>query len=162
MVCTIASNRAELLWTRKNEHEMPYTALKQIMLQILWHLYENGYTEFCVNCEYGIPLWTAELICAMKLYHPVKLHCILPSEEQSSYWPEAYRERYFAVQQLADTVVFAGNSPDEACRRAADRCMVQRSDLVLLFADRTDALYIADYAAQYGVTVRFADGALQE
>lgn len=36
-------------------------------------MYCNGYDTFQVNCEYGIPLWTAEIITALKMYNSIFL-----------------------------------------------------------------------------------------
>ncbi len=162
MICTISSNQKEKDWVCKNEHEMPYIGLKQVLIEILWRLYQGGYTDFCVNCDYGVPLWAAEVICAMKQYHSIHLHLVIPFEEQSTNWPEALRDRYFAVHEKADTVVFARNHPEEDCWEEADRRMVKCSDLVFLFAEDSDCLYIADHAKECGVKVIYACSALSE
>ncbi len=77
MNCTIISTGFENRLTCKNEYEKPYPEMKQILRETIWKAYCSGYTDFYVNCEHGIPLWAAEIICALKLYNNIKLHIII-------------------------------------------------------------------------------------
>lgn len=83
MTCTIISAGEELLLDNKNEHEPPYPMIKEKLRELIWELYCKGYHCFYVNCEYGVPLWTAEIIAALKMYNDITLNIVLPYEEQS-------------------------------------------------------------------------------
>ena len=78
MTCTIVSDEAELLLKCKNEHEPPYPAVKEQLRDAIWELCCKGFNKFYLNCEYGIPLWTAEIICAFKMYNDIELHIVIP------------------------------------------------------------------------------------
>lgn len=80
MTCTITSRGFELLLALQiaPPERFPKNALSILkcnLLEILCTLVEKGYTDFYVNGAYGIPFWSAEMICALKLYHPA-LRCI--------------------------------------------------------------------------------------
>lgn len=107
MTCAIVSDGSELLEQCKNEHEKSYPEIKEQLRKEIWKLFCNGYDTFYLNGEYGIPLWAAEAICAMKMYNSIKMNIIVPYEEQAANWCEEHRDRYFKVHSEADSVVFA-------------------------------------------------------
>ena len=71
-----------------NECELPYSKIKEQLRDTIWELYCSGYTEFYSNCEYGVSLWAAETVIALKLYNDIKHHIVMPYEEQATQWPE--------------------------------------------------------------------------
>lgn len=82
MIYTIVSTGFENDIQCKNEHEPPYLGIKKRLREAIWEAYCGGAYEFYVNCEYGVPLWAAEMICALKMYNKIKLHIVVPYEEQ--------------------------------------------------------------------------------
>ena len=71
-----------------NEYEQPYIRIKDELRDTIWRLFCEGYTEFYSNCEYGVSLWAAETVIALKLYNDIKHHIVMPYEEQATQWPE--------------------------------------------------------------------------
>lgn len=134
MTLSILSNGFEKTLLCQNEHEPPYTKIKQQLLQFLSTMYFKGYTCFCVNCEYGIPLWTAEIICALKKYNDVKLFLVIPYEEQCLNWQEDLRSRYYKVHELADNITFAEKHYTEGCYKTAENIMRNKSDNTIVFS----------------------------
>mgnify|MGYP002858391857 CR=1 FL=1 len=88
MIGTILSDGSELQLTCKNEEERPVLTIKWKILGLLQSLIYEGYEEFWLNCEYGVPMWTAEFICALKKNYDLKLHIAVPYEEQPLNWYE--------------------------------------------------------------------------
>ena len=111
-----------------NEYEPPYNQIKEKLRDTIWGLYCEGYNEFWVNCEYGVPLWAAEIIIALKMYNDIKLHIAMPYEEQATKWAEEYRDRFFTVHEKADTVTIISNHYTEDCYEKAERYMCDRAD----------------------------------
>lgn len=146
MTCTIVSNQKECSWECKNENELIYTAAKLKIIETLQKMHHMGYTDYYVNCEYGIPLWTAEAICAFKLYQNISLHLVIPYEEQCRNWHREHIERYYAVHEKADSVTFASIQYNHMCYETADMQMIDKSDAVLLFASPDDRLFAMGYA----------------
>lgn len=149
MICTIASSGEEV-FLGENEQKI----LKQRIALILLYLQKQGYQDFFVNCNYGIPLWTAELICTLKEQLPIKLHIVAPHEEQCSHWFETHRNRYMAVHEKADTIKFVSHPDEPDSYQSADEYMAERSELVLIYEAQDSMLYIEEYANDLGVPVQ--------
>ena len=115
-----------------NEYEPPYSKIKEELRDTIWKLFCEGYTDFYSNCEYGVSLWAAEIVIALKMYNDIKLHIIMPYEEQATKWSEEYRDRYFAVHEKADSVELLFCRFYEDCYKDADKEMVSRSDRAVI------------------------------
>ena len=84
MTCAVLSTGEEIIENLRNENERTYIQIKSNLREKIWELFKSGINTFWVNCEYGIPLWTAEIICAMKMYNEIKLNIAIPFEEQTT------------------------------------------------------------------------------
>ncbi len=159
MTCTILSNETEKNWQCRNEHEQPYVALKLFLMQKIRQLYADGYTDFYLNCEEGVPLWAGEIVCCLKEQEctGMRLHVAIPYEEQCRDWTEELRDRYYRVHEQADSVTQTGTHPDADCYLRAEKFMVQDSDLLLLFGNAEDDSRFAEYAGTYDVRLEFVD-----
>ena len=123
--------------------------LRQRILFLLLHLYQQNYTEFYTNCAWGIPLWSAELISVMKKTYPdILLHLALPHEKQAEKWPFSMKKRYLHVQKSADTVSYLSAPDDRQTFQKADRFMIQNNDLLLFYGKQG----FLNYARQYRET----------
>lgn len=135
MVCTIISSGIEFEAKKYNEFEEPIVTIKEKLRNAIWHLYCKGYNVFYLNCEYGIPLWSAEIITALKLYNDISLRLVIPYEEQTTDWYEDIRDRYFTVHEKADTIEFASSQYSEDCYELCSEIMIEQSDLLLVFGE---------------------------
>ena len=144
----MTSTGEEILQDCKNEYEPPLADIKEKLREIIWGLYCNGYDSFYLNCEYGIPLWAGESICALKKYNDIKLNIVMPHEEQAKDWYDDQRERYFSVHSLADDVYMLNTRFYEGCYDEADEYMIDQSDLLLVFGFKNsgDFLHSIKYA----------------
>ena len=153
MIGSIISTGFEKYFLCKNKSEMPYLKIKLLLQETIWNAYRNGYTDFYVNCEYGIPLWAAEIISALKFYNVIRLHIIVPYEEQTTNWTEEQRDRYYTSHQKADSIQFANTKYHEYCYEQADKMMIDHSDLVFVFGkDQPSNAEL--YATQTGIPVQ--------
>ena len=155
MNCTIVSDGSELLLQCKNEHEKPYPEIKEKLREIIWTLYCEGYDTFYLNSEYGIPLWAAEAICAMKMYNDIKLNIVIPYEEQASYWCDEYRDRYFNVHAKSDSVIMADKRHCDDCYAEADDIMIAESDLLAVFGKKGNSLYAENCARKKNIKIMY-------
>ncbi len=114
-----------------NEYEPPYSKIKEELRDTIWKLFCEGYTDFYSNCEYGISLWAAEIVIALKMYNDIKLHIVIPYEEQSTKWSEEYRDRYFAVHEKAYTVTMISNHYTKDCYDKGNQYMIEQSDIYI-------------------------------
>ncbi|MBQ8827294.1 MAG: DUF1273 family protein [Oscillospiraceae bacterium] len=154
MICTIISDDWEYNVKYRNEHDEPYLKIKQQLRGVIWQLYCDGYDEFYVNCEYGIPLWSAEIIAALKFYNKICLKIVTPFEEQCCFWTENERDRYYAIHKMADTVEFACKGYRDNCYSIADEMMIDKSDLVIIFTKIENKLCAEQYAKEKGISFK--------
>ncbi len=155
MTCTIVSSGSEQYWRCKNEHEYPYTAIKVILLQKIRQLYTDGFTKFYMNCEFGVPLWAAEVICLLKEQGcmDLQLCIVIPYEEQCRNWSEDLRNRYYRVHELADNVILTSTQYHEKCYQYTDEIMAKESDLIMIFKQSEEDVYILKYAEKFEIPI---------
>ena len=153
MTCTIISTGEELNIACKNENEHPYPEIKEKLRNKIWELYCKGYDTFWCNCEYGAPLWCAEIITALAMYNDIVLNIAMPYEEQSTNWVDEYRESFFNVHAHSNHVELISRHYNENCYKQADEYMIDDSDLVIIVgkADQNDSS--GKYAKSIGVKV---------
>ena len=159
MTCTITSRGFELLLALQiaPPERFPKNALSILkcnLLEILCALVEKGYTDFYVNGAYGIPFWSAEMICALKLYHPaLRLHLVQPYPEHNAGWKPELRDRIQQILEKADEVFCAEPEETADCYEAADRIMCSASDLLVIFGTRSANRSMVSYAGMQDVPV---------
>lgn len=155
MTCSIISTGEELNLVCKNEFEPPYPEIKAKLREKIWELYCKGYDRFWVNCEYGVPLWCAEIIVALQIYNDIELNIAMPYEEQSTNWVEEHRERFFSLHNASDRVEIISNQYTDDCYDRANECMINNSDLLLVVGKNHIGMHYLKYAADLGVNVEF-------
>ena len=143
MICTILSSG--------EEDKTAFQTIKEKLREIIWQLYCEGYNEFYVNCEDGIPLRAAEIIANLKQHNQVKLNIVVPYEEQCLDWSEDKRDRYYYVHENSDTVEFVCSNYESRCYDTAVEMMIEESDMVIVFGSFEKA---ECYAEECGVTVK--------
>ena len=108
-------------------HDMKMELAQQIMV-----LRQQGVTHFSVACDYGVGLYAAEIINALRNDDSeLMLFCITPYEEQATKWTPALRERYFdmLIKCTHMTAVSLHKQPDaqlEAYRAIIRQALVER------------------------------------
>lgn len=157
MTCTIISTGEELGIVCKNENEPPYPEIKANLYEKICELYCNGYDRFWVNCEYGVPLWCAEIIVALRFFNDIKLYIAMPYEEQSTNWVEEHRDRFFDLHAKSDHVELVFNYYREDCYDTADEYMIDESDLLLVVGSSEKSCYGTGYANSRNIKVERLD-----
>ena len=116
-------------------HDMKMELAQQIMV-----LRQQGVTHFSVACDYGVGLYAAEIINALRNDDSeLMLFCITPYEEQATKWTPALRERYFdmLIKCTHMTAVSLHKQPD--AQLEAYRAIIRQSDMVLAVYDPASA-----------------------
>ena len=124
-------------------HDMKMELAQQIMV-----LRQQGVTHFSVACDYGVGLYAAEIINALRNDDSeLMLFCITPYEEQATKWTPELREHYFDIL-ISDTIIQyrdchaahpAFDSSDAVCRRA----LLRGAKILLHFAADIARMYAA-------------------
>ena len=110
------------------------------LAQQIMVLRQQGVTHFSVACDYGVGLYAAEIINALRNDDPeLMLFCITPYEEQATKWTPELRERYFdmLVKCSHMTAVYTHKQPDAQLK--AYRTIIRQSDMVLAVYDPASA-----------------------
>ncbi len=126
---------------------------KQRLIMTILDLLRQGYSDFYLNCERGITLYAAEAICILKEKLAISLHIAVPFENQCAEWSEEERDRYYAIHEKADTIEFVYRRFQPDCYILADKAMLDKSDLLLVFGDKAAACHAVEYAAEIGVRI---------
>ena len=150
--CTYAftGHRPNKLPWRYSEDAPGCVALKRILAEQIAALADDGYTEFLSGMAIGVDCWCSQIVLDLRKKNPVlKLHCLLPCEDQDAKWPASSRERYHAILEKADSIVYVNREYNNKCMLERDRALVQFSSLVL-------AVYNGGLRSGTGATVRYA------
>lgn len=108
-------------------------------------VYSEGVRDFYSICEEGIDLWAAEEVTElMKKDESVKLHCILPYEDQASKWFPEFRELYYSVLEKATDTCYISLHYTENCVKEARYKTLDSSHYVFAFP-KSDKEFL-DYA----------------
>ncbi len=141
MVCTIVSDKLEVNFIYKKHTQ----DIKKKITEMVWKMYCKGYDTFQVNCEYGIPLWTAEIITALKMYNAIFLDIFVPYEEQCKDWSEDKRNRYYECHKNADSVAIVNTHYSKECYKITEEIMISKSDIVISYGFSENIQYYSDF-----------------
>ena len=143
--CAVSGSSVWELPYGMDEQHPDCLALKVAITEELSSLYSMGVTDFVCNAEYGVPLWTAEAIVAMRNLweNPVRIHLFMPHEGQANLWNDDARERFFNLHAAADSVTTLNRQFHENCYRETDEYMMKRS--IMLLTDGGNE-YMTEYA----------------
>lgn len=141
MTCTIVSTGEEIQF---NEQETK--ALKERISVFILNLRKENITELYTNCERGIPLWSALVAVLVG----IKVHLIIPYEEQAADWSEEDRDYYYMAHARRETTVtFASKRYYKGCYAAADKIMAEHSDRVIVFGSAHPISVIAKEKTEF-------------
>ncbi len=72
--CAIMAENCQDLNISMDENDKSFIMLRENLKIIIKKYASNGVTDFYTNCEYGIPLLCAEIICGMKKRRKIRLN----------------------------------------------------------------------------------------
>ena len=115
--------------------EMKMELAQQIMV-----LRQQGVTHFSVACDYGVGLYAAEIINALRNDDSeLMLFCFTPYEEQATKWTPALRERYFDMLVKCTHMTAVSTHKQPGAQLEAYRTIIHQSDMVLAVYDPASA-----------------------
>ena len=148
--CAFTGHRPNKLPWRYNEDAPGCVALKKTLAGQIAALADDGYTDYLSGMALGVDCWCSQIVLDLrKKNSALKLHCLLPCEDQDAKWPASSQKRYRAILKKADSIVYVSREYSEKCMLERDRALVQFSSLVL-------AVYDGGFRSGTGATVRYA------
>ncbi len=115
--CLICGTQVQELPFGYDEEDELCVEIKLKIAEVVAQFAASGVTDFITDCEYGIPMWGAEIVLAQRIFnHKITLKVYMPHEKQAVKWAPNWRERYFMIHEKADDVVIFNNY--EKCFKA--------------------------------------------
>ncbi len=143
--CTISGDSIDKFSFGLDEKDLLCIHIKTHLIQTLHSFIKQGITDFYVNCEFGIPLWAAEILTVLKQTHKITINIAIPFEEQSTKWAPNSRERYFKVHSLADDVTLIDYHLELNSYLKADIFMINNSQYLMYIGNDMNS-FICQYA----------------
>ena len=115
-------------------------------------IYRSGVRDFYSICEEGIDLWAAENVLALiKEDNTVRLHCVIPYEEQAAKWQPSLRELYYTVLEQAESAEFVSLKYRDDCMRKARYRTLDQSGYVISVCESEEMREYKNYALGKGI-----------
>ena len=130
--------------------------IREKLVTLLQDLIGKGYTDFYNGGALGFDLLSAEAVLELREKYPqIKLHFIMPCNNQTRGWREESIIRYQSIRERADEVKCLSSVYYDGCMQARNRYMVDNSELCIAYLERATggSAYTARYAEKNGVTV---------
>lgn len=130
--CCFTGHRSQKLpWGFNEENEqcivMKGRLYKEIEIAVL-----EGYEIFISGMAIGFDTICAETVLMLKNKYPnIKLHCVLPCQNQDKFWSNYQRQRYRNILAVADKVVVISENYTSTCMFERNNYMVDNSSKVI-------------------------------
>ncbi len=133
--CCFIQNNYSFLEENQAEKERSENIKKKIKEQIDYLIEKENISEFFTGMEEGADLFYADYILSKKKEKDIKLHCVIPFEEQAVLYSEKERDLYFDVAQRADSEIMISRKRISGSREKRDSYMVEKSSVIILLCD---------------------------
>ena len=148
--CAFTGHRPHKFPWKGDESDPRCVALKAVLAEQIGKLVAAGVTDFYSGMADGSDVWLSQIVLDLRKENPaLKLHCFLPCEGQADKWSIAAQERYHAILEQADSVVYTS-------REYYDGCMIDRNHRLVEAAGCLLAVYNGERRGGTAATVRYA------
>lgn len=132
--------------------------LKQLLVEQIVALIDNGVINFVSDMAWGTDLFCAEMVVGLKryLFPQLQLICVLPSEEQAAKWSPQQRKRYYDTLEHADQTIYMQHHVSQEGVFKCHRWLVEHSHFLLAVhngAHKGSAYAVSRYAQAEGRAV---------
>lgn len=149
-ICAFTGHRPKKFPWGYDENATDCMKLKQELTSQIITLINLGAVEFLSGMAEGTDTWAALSVLALREKNPtLKLHCVLPCENQADKWSAFARERYTAILTAADKVTYVRREYTPDCMLERNRYLVDHADVLL-------AVYNGERRGGTAATVRYA------
>ena len=151
MSLAFTGHRPELLPFGENELSAASIRVKTMILTEIMNQAASGCTTFLAGGARGGDIIFAEQVLIVKAteYPGIRLITVVPHEGQANSWTEAWRERYFRINELSDEVITLSSRYTRDCYHVRNRYLVDNADQLL-------ALYNGGATGGTAYTVKYA------
>lgn len=134
------------------------TELQANLEKTIVELIERGVVFFGNGAALGFDQMAAETVLRLKEDYPhIRLVMVLPCppEQQSSYWNDEQKKRYYEILEQADKVRILSPQYTEKCMLDRNRHMVDNSAYLICYLreQRGGTFYTVNYAERKGLEI---------
>lgn len=148
--CAFTGHRPHKFPWRYDETSPDCVALKAVLCEQVTKLMQAGITDYYSGMADGSDVWLSQVVLALREKNPaLKLHCVLPCEEQADKWSDLAQKRYYSILAQADEISYVSRKYYNGCMLARKRRLVDSTDLVL-------AVYNGERRGGTAATIRYA------
>ena len=154
--CCFTGHRAEKLPWKYNEADPECLRLKDVILDVLGMLYDEGFRHFICGMATGADMYFGEAVIDLRAEHPdVTLEAAVPFAGQERSWPLKARLRYARLAEACNERTVLSDAYTRSCMLERNRYMVDHSSvLVAVYDGRPGGTkYTIRYAVSQGVGV---------
>ena len=149
-VCAFTGHRPNKFPWRYDETDSRCVALKAVLAEQIAVLADQGVTDWLSGMALGTDLWSAKIVLDLqKKYPALRLHCILPCENQEIKWSVSAQKQYYSILEKASKVVYVG-------REYTSDCMLERNHYLVEHASILLAVYNGIKRSGTAATLRYA------
>lgn len=125
-------------------------ALKTKLKKQIEELIDQGYEVFVAGGAIGFDTLAANAVLKLREKYPhIKLHLVLPCENQDKYWTDSQKAEYARILESSD-------SHEYVSRSYTRYCMFQRNRKMVDLSSRVVAYYDGDGKGGTAMTVKYA------
>ena len=110
--------------------------LRTALREEISRLYVQGVTEFYAGGAQGFDMLAEEAVLEMRESLPIRLHLILPCQDQDARWPQSLRLRFARIKEAADTVRYITDVYDASCMHLRNNALVEASAYCICYMQR--------------------------
>ncbi len=130
--CAFTGHRPHKFPWKYNEDDERCVALKTTLAEQITTLTGAGVTDFYSGGADGVDCWAALIVLGVRKKNPaLRLHCILPFEEQADKWNKPTQERYHSILKEANSVEYVSHEYYDGCMLDRNRRLVESANLLL-------------------------------
>lgn len=97
-------------------------------------LYDRGIDTYLCGMATGFDLWAATAVLAMKKQLPgLRLVAVVPFRGQARYYPDDFKELYYAVLAASDSRVCLHETYTRSCFHERNRAMLDRASALVCY-----------------------------
>ena len=148
--CAFTGHRPKSFPWRYDETAPGCILLKEVLTEQITALAAKGVTDWFSGMALGTDHYCAQIVLDLRKGNPaLRLHCILPCEEQADSWSDSAREQYDSLLKQADTIEYVSRTYYAGCMIDRNHRLVDSAGLLL-------AVYSGTRRSGTGATVNYA------
>ena len=111
--------------------------LMDLLARGIEYVYNEGVRDFYNGGALGFDTLAAQAVLSFRISHPdVKLHMILPCQNQTRNWSAREIEMYEHILSVADTLEYVADEYYDGCMRVRNQRLVDLSDMIIAYVYR--------------------------